>query len=68
MNTLNGVPAEEVSKKDALSYCHEHATKFIAIDGQDQFDGIITILENGVIDPADMGDYGMNDQELRIDV
>jgi len=64
MNTLNGVPAEEVSKKDALTYCYEHAEKFIAIDGRDQFDGLIVILESGTIDPVDMGDYGMNDQEL----
>ncbi len=65
-NELDGVPAEQVSKEDALTYCHKYANLFINNDGIDQFDGLIVILESGTIDPVDLGDYGMNDEELGI--
>ena len=63
-NTLDGVPANKVSKEDALAYCHTYKRQFVDIDGLDQFDGLIVVLESGTIDPIDLADYGMSDQEL----
>lgn len=68
MVTVNGKNPKEITNAEALEYCYKHRDTFIrdfeSIDeGITQFDGIITILD-GTIEPHEITDYGMTDQDL----
>lgn len=72
MNTVNGKDPKELTKDEALAYCHEHGNKFIADcyanddDGNEQFSCLVTILESDTIEPREIVDYGMCDQDLEL--
>jgi len=65
MTTVNGKdPKLLTSRNEALEYCYKHADKFIENDGQEQYDCLVEILRGGTIEPSEITDYGMSDQDL----
>ena len=66
ITTVNGKDPKELTKEEALEYCYANAEKFIENDGREQFDGLIVILEGDTIEPHQITDYGMSDQDLEL--
>ena len=53
-----------MSKEEALAYCYKHRDEYIRdhdsiVEGTEQFECLITILEAGTITPDQISDYGM---------
>ena len=68
--TINGVYIDDVTKKDALKFCYDNKDAYIRgygsiEEGIKQFDCLICILKDGEIDPKDLPNYGMSDQDLQ---
>jgi hypothetical protein len=71
MSTVNGKDPKELTKQQALDYCYNNRDAFIkqeeSVDeGIEQFDCLITILEGDTIQPHEITDYGMTDQDLTL--
>jgi len=54
-----------MTREDAIAYCHRHRDEYIrdagSIDeGIRQFDCLISILEDEVITPDQLAEYGMD--------
>lgn len=55
-----------MTKEEALDYCYKHRDEFISDsfaggdNGVRQFDCLISILEDDVISPSELADYGMD--------
>lgn len=55
-----------MTKQEAIDYCYLHENEFKADayesgeNGQEQFDCLIVLLEDGTIKPEELADYGMN--------
>lgn len=51
-----------MTKQEAIEYCYLHEKEFKTDqeDGQAQFDCLMALLEDEVIKPEELADYGMN--------
>lgn len=54
---------ENMTKDEALKYCWEYEEEFIkdsGTNGREEFDSMVSLLEDGYIKPVDLPDYGMD--------
>lgn len=56
---------KNMSKDEAIKYCYDNEDKYIRgfediSEGQEEFDGIIVLLEMDGIKPSELPDYGMD--------
>ena len=55
-----------ISVEDAINYCHRHRNEFLSDayggsgEGIEQFDCLISLLENKTIEPSHLPEYGMD--------
>lgn len=55
-----------MNKEEAIAYCYKHANEYkrdvyaAGGNGEREFDCLISILEEDVITPEQLKDYGMN--------
>lgn len=70
MDTLNNKAVSHVTRAEAIAYCHEHKDTFIkeifadVEEGIQGFESLVSLLEDKTIDPIELPEYGMSDQEL----
>ena len=56
---------KNMTRDEALEYCHKHRNKFMSEayacdeDGKEQYDCLVSIVEDGTIQPSELPDYGM---------
>jgi len=60
---------EKMTKEEAIKYCYKHSNEFKSEmyrsgeNGERQFECLISILEDDIIQPKELPDYGMDFEE-----